>query len=163
MEKERRHPSRGICRRHAALALLTAGLLGCASPSLAPPDVGGPEWQVRQGQAVWRPRRDAPELAGDLILSRHSGGDFVVEFSKSPLPLVRAHRVGTRWEVMFPTEGRRLGGHGAGSDRVLWLRLPDALAGEPMAPPVSFASPGPEHWRIENRRTGEHLEGFLSP
>lgn len=147
----------------AGWAVLTTGLAGCVSTHLPPPEMRSEEWAVRQGQAVWRPRHGAPELAGDLILSTHPSGDFLVEFSKTPFTLVAAHRVGMRWEASFPTQDRRLGGHGTGSDRLLWLRLPDALAGKPVASPLTFSSTGPERWLIENHRTGERIEGFLSP
>lgn len=143
--------------------LVVAGLVGCATPPPGPSDPGPGDWTVRQGQAVWCPRREGPELAGDLVLSTRPSGDFLVEFSKTPLTLVSAHRVGARWEVSFPTEGRRIRGRGAGNDRLLWLRLPDALAGKPVPAPLRFAIPGPEGWKMENPRTGERIEGFLSP
>ena len=143
--------------------LLVVGLAGCVSPAPALPAAGTGDWSVRQGQAVWCPRRGGPELAGDLILSTSPSGDFLVEFSKTPLTLVSARRVGARWGVSFPTEGRRIGGRGAGSDRLLWLRLPDALAGRPVPAPLRFATPAPEGWEMENPRTGERIEGFLSP
>ena len=143
--------------------VLALGLAGCAMPPSAPPDVGTGEWSLRQGQAVWRPRRAGPELAGDLILGTHSCGDFLVEFSKPPLTLVSAHRTGARWEVGFPSQGRRVRGRGGGSDRLLWSRLPDALAGKPVPERLRFSPVGPEGWWIENPRTGERIEGFLSP
>ncbi len=68
--------------RHALL--LSSGILalvGCllcvscrtATP-LPPADFSAPGWRLRQGQAVWKPSKDRPELAGDLLLAANANG-----------------------------------------------------------------------------------------
>lgn len=143
--------------------LIAVSLVACATQPLPPPDTGRDEWTVQRGQAVWRPRRGAPEIAGDLVLAMGPSGDFVLEFSKPPLALVAGHRTGGSWQIEFPTEGRRIRGRGSGTDRLLWLRLPDALATESAQGSVRFSRPNANAWRLENARTGEWVEGFLSP
>lgn len=146
------------------LAAVLAGLLtACATAPVALPDTATPGWTVRQGQALWCARREAPELAGELVLATHANGDFVLHFQKTPLPICSAHRVNDRWQVEFPTEGRRWVGRGRGNPRLLWLHLPGVMAGKPVAAPLGFAAERDGRWRLENRRTGEWIEGFLSP
>lgn len=144
--------------------LLLCSLAGCVAPSVPPPDVGGADWTVRQGQAVWQPRGGMSPIAGELVLATSAGGDFVVEFSKTPLTVARAHRHGPRWQVDFPAQPRRLGGQGSPTTRVLWCWLAPALEGAGLPRGVQFSrEAGSGNWRLENTRTGESLEGFLTP
>lgn len=92
----------------------------------------------------------------------HANGDFLLRFSKTPLPIVTAQRSGSRWQVEFPAQSRRLGGKGLGSGRLLWSLLPAALRAAPLPAGVTFKR-GDETWRLANERTGENIEGFLSP
>lgn len=142
-----------------------AGLLaaGCATPNLPPVDTSAAGWNVRFGQAVWHPRPEAPELAGELMLATNATGDFVLQFSKPPLDLVVAQRSGPRWTVAFPSEGRRYGGRGRGTHRLLWLHLADALGGRSLPGAVAFAPIQGDGWSLSNAKTGETLEGYLAP
>jgi hypothetical protein len=54
-------------------------------------------------------------------------------------------------------------GRGPGPTRFAWLYLHTALAGEPLPPPLYFERKTDGGWRLENIRTGETMEGFLSP
>ena len=153
----------GLTRRAAQGVLLALLTTSCATSPLPPADLEAPGWQVRHGQAVWRPRRDAAELAGELLVATHPDGDFVVNFSKPPLDLVVARRSGTRWQIDYPLEARRLAGHGAPPARLLWLHLADALSGRPTRPPVTFEPSARRTWRLSNPKTGESIEGFLTP
>lgn len=144
------------------VALAALGLAGCATPPLPATEAGGDGWQTREGQAVWQPRRTAPPIAGELLLITHASGDCILRFSKTPLPVVTARQSGSRWEVEFPARSRRYGGKGAGTGRLLWSLLPAALRDAPLPPGVTFHR-GDGTWRLANERTGESIEGFLSP
>jgi hypothetical protein len=128
---------------------------------VSPPDTTLPGWEIRQGQAVWQPRPEAPELAGELVLMTNPDGHFVLEFSKTPLSLVRAHRSENGWQLEIPAEQRRWSGTGRPTTRLLWLHLADALRGTPLPNGLEFhGSVG--NWGLTNTRTGERLEGYLS-
>src|SRR3954470_17371985 len=63
-----------LFRRSAAgrlITILCAGLLlalpGCPPlPPLPKVNLSEPGWETHQGQAVWRSRRGAPEIAGEI-------------------------------------------------------------------------------------------------
>jgi hypothetical protein len=154
-----------VARALIWLALLLCLLpSGCRTPNLPPVDITGPGWETRHGQAVWHPRPAAPELAGELMLATNRQGDFVLSFSKPPMDLVIARRSGPAWRIDFPPENRRFGGHGGATTRMLWLHLPEALAGRPLPGKLRFKSDrSGGGWRLENPGTGETIEGFLSP
>lgn len=124
-------------------------------------DTTGTGWTVQHGQAVWCPRRGGPELAGDLVLNQDTGGQFVVQFTKTPLPLVEARHAQGAWQIRFVPQKRTLSGRGELPTRFAWLVLPDAIQ-RGTAPPGwrMTRNPGGQ-WRLENARTGESLEGYL--
>ena len=78
--------------RGVFLCVLIAVLAtGCrTAPPLPPADFSAPGWRVQQGQAVWKPSSSRPELAGDLLLATNANGNFFIQFSKIPFPLVTA-------------------------------------------------------------------------
>lgn len=149
------------------IALLTglAATTGCrTSPPLQPPPrLDGPDWRVREGQALWLPQRAGIVLAGEIIFAAHPDGSFVIEFGKPPIPLVSAQSWGGRWQVIYPTFRKRFASRGAPSAKHLWLWLPTALRGEPLPTGVFFSQSPEQRWRLENTRTGEYIEGFLLP
>src|SRR6266545_7862873 len=50
--------------------LMLAMAMACrTAPALPPVNLSEPRWTIQQGQAVWRSRRDAPEIAGELLLA----------------------------------------------------------------------------------------------
>jgi hypothetical protein len=154
-------------RRRVALGLVvivlaSLGLAGCVTAPLPVADARGEGWQMREGQAVWQPRRTAPPIAGELLLITHENGDFILQFSKTPLTIATAQRSGARWQVDFPAQSRRYGGTGPGSRRLLWVLLPAALRNAPLPADVTFRR-GDGTWRLASERTGERIEGFLSP
>jgi hypothetical protein len=149
--------------RLALLLLACAGgLTGCVGAKPSPPPPARAPWQTQTGQAVWQPRRDAPPLAGELVLARRPGGEFFLQFSKPPLTLVEASRAGPRWRIAFPGFGREYRGRGAGTTRLLWLWLSVALEGGPLPSALTFHREA-DRWRLVHARTGESLEGWLSP
>ena len=154
--------ARGITLLVALLTLAFAG--GC----LIPPDktlftTTGPGWTVRQGQAIWRPGRQYPELAGEIVLAQNSNGCTSVQFTKTLLPVTLAQSTQTNWLIQFFPQRLGFGGRGRPPSRFIWLQLPAALAGQGLPAKLSFTRQADNGWRLENEGTGEFVEGFLSP
>jgi hypothetical protein len=150
-------------RRLAWLSLLVF-LAGCRTTRETPLFVAvGPGWRVQEGQAIWRPGREYPELAGELVVASHEGGCCSIEFSKTPLPLVLAQTTRTNWLIDFPPRRLRFTGRQPAPSRLAWLHLSAALAGEPVRAGFRFTRKSDGGWRLENTRTGETMEGFLGP
>ena len=133
-------------------------LAGCAAPRLPPADFAQPGWRVQETQAVWRPRRDAPELVGELLVAVRDDGSRVVQFSKQSLPLVTARSATNGWRLTSPLRSGAYAGSPPPTDRVPWFQL-DAL------PPHATTSPrwdltrtAEGGWTLSNPRTGEMLE-----
>ncbi|MGA2866514.1 MAG: hypothetical protein ABSF95_18730 [Verrucomicrobiota bacterium] len=144
----------------AALVLLAGG---CLAGRPVIPSAAGPGWQVQQGQALWRPNRHRPELAGELVMASHGEAACSLEFSKAPFPLVRAQTTRTNWFIQFPAQHIGLRGGGAPPARFAWLHLHAALAGQSLPPALRFERKPAGGWRLVNTRSGESLEGFLGP
>ena len=123
----------------------------------------GPNWHVQQGQALWRPQRGLPEFGGDLVLARDDAGHCLIQFDKTPMAILSAQTTSNRWLIKFPQRQMSFSGQGPGPTRFSWLYLPAALAGKPLPESLHFESKPDGGWRLENSRTGETLEGFLSP
>jgi len=136
---------------------------GCASTSQNLFSVSGPGWRVQKGQTLWRPQRNAPEFGGDFVLAQDGHGDSFVQFDKMPLTLVCAEITATRWLIRFPQGGGAWSGRTPAPTRTIWLYLPAALAGQPLPPPLHFERRTNGGWRLDNARTGESLEGYLTP
>lgn len=137
---------------------------GCRTAApLSPVNLNAPGWTVQQGQAVWRTKRDAPEIAGELIVAKNPDGSSFVQFTKTPLPFVVAQTTANAWQIHFVPENRTFSGRGKPPPRLAWLYLPRCLEGQP--PPRSWHWQPLENngWRLENWVTGESLEGFLNP
>lgn len=149
----------------ALLAILFAVVAsGCrTAPQLPPADFSLDGWQVRHGQAVWKPSKGRPELAGELIFATNTNGDSFVQFDKTPFTLAVGRVVGDRWQINLG--GGRYVGNGKGQPprRFAWFQLPRALAGEKLRSPWTFTQPANDSWRLENFWTGERLEGSLDP
>lgn len=139
-------------------------LSGCATaPALPPVDLSQPGWDVRESPALWRPRRDAPELAGELLVAVQ-GKDRLVQFSKQGLPVVTAVVTSNRWQV---TSALRAGIHGGrlpAPAGVLWFAVDASPPKIRPERPWSLDQDGPEdRWRLTNTRTGEFLEVVPTP
>ncbi len=144
-----------------SLPLVVGALLsGCAAPRLAPADLSAPGWRVQEVPAVWRPRRDAPELIGELLVATHPGGDRLVQFSKQALPVVTAQVAEGGWVLSSPLRRGRFGGRRNPTDRVPWFRLSGLPPGAEAGSGRWRLTPLPDGaWRLSNDRTGESLEG----
>jgi hypothetical protein len=125
--------------------------------------VSGPGWTVRQGQAIWRPGPRYPELAGEIVLAQNRDGRSSLQFTKTLLPVALAQITKTNWLIQFPPQRLGFTGRGQPPQRFVWLHLAAALADETLTIDFRFTRDPDGGWRLENRRTGEFVEGFLSP
>ncbi|MHC1768722.1 MAG: hypothetical protein AB9869_31315 [Verrucomicrobiia bacterium] len=138
---------------------------GCATPRPdLRADLSAPGWRVREGQAVWRPAKAKPDLAGELLVASHPSGQSFVQFAKPPFQLVTAHQTGERWQITFGANNRTFSGRGKPPPRFIWLHLAARLdSGQRPPSGWRFQSEAAGQWRFENHATGETLEGYLKP
>lgn len=143
------------------VALVT--LAGCATtPTFPPLDLSTTGWTVRHGQAVWKPSPDGAGIAGELMVAMHQDGRSLVQFTKTPLPLVTAAIHSNAWSVTFAAENRTYSGKGSPTDRILWLQFPDGLIGRHTSTNWYFARTRDDGWHFESLATEEALDGFLN-
>lgn len=149
----------------AALLLIAASVIcfGCRTMPPLPPVTLSADWKLQQGQAIWKPTRSRPELAGELLLATKTNGDFFVQFSKTPFSLATAQVVNGQWQIEFGDGERRWNGRGRPPPRFVWFQLPRALAGAGVSDNWKFERVTTNTWRLENHRTGETLEGGFFP
>jgi hypothetical protein len=135
---------------------------GClTAPPLPQANLSEPGWTVRQGQAVWTPRRKAPEIAGELLLATRTDGSAFVQFTKTPFPFAIAQTSPTGWQIEFPPQNRRFAAPGKPPARIVWFQLVNALVGKPIA--KSWAWHNSEtNWQLTNSSSGESLEGYFT-
>jgi hypothetical protein len=146
----------------AFLISLTA-LTGCRTvPNAKPIDISEPGWRVRQGQALWRNKADAPEIAGEVILATNVNERAFVQFLKNPLPLLTGEVAPGRWRIEFIPEKRSFAGRGKPPRRLLWLQLLANLQQPQAKPPLSFAKMPDNSYQIEDHSTGERVTLFLN-
>ena len=145
----------GLSCRVALRSVLLAILMSCGGCQTATTSLfmaSGDGWRVEQGQALWRPARRFPELGGELVVASHEDGRCLVQFAKTPLPMVLVQTTRTNWLIEFPP--RRM--------RFALLYLPAALAGDSLPASFRFQRKPDGGWRLENTRSGETVEGFLA-
>ena len=156
--------TRSACTmRLLAFLAFTLIVAGCQTSTQSLFTISGPGWRIQEGQALWRPGRQYPELGGEIVVATHDDGRCLVEFSKTPLPLVQAQTMGTHWLVRFPPRNMGFEGRHSPPSRFGWLYLRPALAGEKLPSSFRFQRLADGGWRLENVRSGESLAGFLSP
>src|SRR5437867_3601507 len=123
-------PRRCFLAELLPLAVVLPIFGACRSVRPQPPmNLSEPGWTIRQGQAVWRTKPQAAEIAGELLVAMHRDGRSVVQFLKLPLPLVDAHRDTNSWQIRFYGQNKRYAGRGPPPKRILWLQLPEGLVG----------------------------------
>lgn len=147
------------------LSLLLAAVILTACRSVPPPNPANfsePGWKVRQGQALWKSENALSEIAGELLVATHTNGQVYVSFSKTPVTLVTAQSSPGRWYIHYPPNGQ-WHGYGPAPSRVIWLHLAKFLDGVPPPSRWNWERRENNGWRLENRGTGEYLEGFLNP
>jgi hypothetical protein len=167
--RQARQPSI-FCRSNPAATIFLSGLLaalffcaGCQTAKKKLFTATGPGWRVQQGQALWRPKTGLPEFGGDLVLARDDAGRCLIQFDKTPMAILSAQVTSNRWLIKFPQREMSFSGNKPAPTRFSWLFLPDALDGKPLPKNLHFEQKLDGGWRLENSRTGETVEGFLSP
>jgi hypothetical protein len=158
------HPLQNRCARiftWLGILVLICSTSACRTvPRLAPVDVTEAGWQVQQGQAVWKPKKEAPEIAGDLLLATNEKlGRSVIQFTKTPIPFVIAQITTNSWQIEIPVQKKFYSGHGRPPARLSWFLLPGLLQGTP-PPKGSVFERKEENWKLI-KPDGETIEGFL--
>ncbi len=147
------------------LLLLIPLAVACAcqtlGPHLSPANLQEPGWTVHQGQAVWHLPKGGREIAGDVLLATRQDGESFVQFSKTPFTLVTAQSNAQGWRAEFPPQNKHYSGRGAPPKRLLWLYLPRALSGKSLPKGFSWRQDA-NGWRLENKASGESLEGYFT-
>ena len=147
-----------------ALLVALSATSSCRTANPMPTvDLSAPGWQVLQGQALWKPRRKQPEIAGDLLLATNAMGDFFVQLNKAPFPVVTAERLDGRWQIQFGTGDYSRQGRGAPPERFSWFQLPRVLSGGHPADDWRFENVASNAWRLANDKTGETLQVGIFP
>lgn len=142
--------------------LLMALAVGCRTlPPFPRVDLSEPAWKVQQGQAVWRARRGAPEIAGEILMATNRNGAAFIQFTKTPLPLMIAQTSSNGWQIEAPTQNKRYSGRGQPPARVSWFQLPRACAG--LSPAKNWVWNNSNNgWELKNSSTGESLAGYFN-
>lgn len=146
--------------------LLLPALLAAGCHSTAPlprANLSAPGWRIQQGQVIWKPSFGRPEIAGDLLLATNANGNFFVQLTKDPFPLVTAESLNGQWQIEFGAAEHSWRGHGTLPARFVWFQLPRALLDWKPARDWHFKNVTSNSWRLENRQTGETLEGGFFP
>jgi hypothetical protein len=157
------HPHKSQRARFSGLFLpLLLFAAGCNTlPPMPPVNLQEPGWTVREGQAIWRTSRTAPEIAGELLLATREDGRALVQFTKTPFPLVMAQVTTNSWQIQLPTQNKRYSGHGQPPLRLIWLYLPRLMLGAPPPQGWSWRRLETNRWLLEINRTGETLECYF--
>jgi hypothetical protein len=144
------------------LVVLTMSFTGCRTAAPLPKvNLSEPGWKIREGQAVWRPGKRSPEIAGELLLATLGTDQTFVQFTKTPFPFVVAQTTNRAWQIEFPPRNKRYSGHGEPPARLIWFKLAQVFSSGARMSDWSWHSDG-RNWRLENVSTGESLEGYFS-
>ena len=110
---------------------------------------------------MWKSRADAPEIAAELLLATHPQHGMVLQFIKTPFPIVIAQSSDAGWKISFAGD-REFSGPGKPPARISWFQLAAALDGHELPAGWTFKKTSDKNWRLENPRTGEFIEGYLA-
>ena len=144
--------------------MLVVGLTACRTTNPLPPvNLAETGWTIRQGQAVWKPDRRAPEMVGDILVATHGDGRAFVQFTKTPLPFAVAQQSREAWSLEFPLMSQRFAYRGRPPERIIWFQLARHSTGSPIGKSWLWREVENENWHLENRSTGETLEGAFNP
>src|SRR6185369_10711488 len=119
-------------KKFAIFALLSALSFSFGCKTLSPlPAVNLSEsgWKTQRGQAIWRLKKDAPEIAGELLVATNSDGRTFVQFTKTPFPFATAQTTPEGWQIEFGAVNKKLSGRGQPWERFIWFQVPRFLAG----------------------------------
>src|SRR5260221_7057373 len=96
-----------------ACLLGLAAAAGCRTLAPMPSvNLAEPGWKTRQGEAVWRSKKDAPEISGELLVATHPNGRTLVQFTKTPIPFVTAQTTSNAWQIHFVPNNQTYTGRG---------------------------------------------------
>lgn len=148
--------------RLSLLMIALAGLVlaGCAAlpqKALPPLNTSAPGWNVQQGQALWKPAEDKPEIAGDVVVSTHPQAGSYVQFSKT-LPILSARLAPEGWEFHAIPEDKRYSGGGKPPRKLVWLQMLRVHEGQEISERWTVARPSDQFIVLEDPFTGERLE-----
>jgi hypothetical protein len=138
---------------------------GCATLSkpLPPVNLQQPGWNVRLGQAIWKlPTQGDHDIAGEVLVATGPDDKSLVQFSKTPFPILVGQTCGNHWQVDLPPQNKRYAGPGLPPKRLIWLYLPRAVEGKSLPRRWRWTNSGSD-WRLENQKTGEAIEGYFAP
>jgi hypothetical protein len=113
------------------------------------------------GQALWKAHKNGVELAGELLVAIHEDGRCFVQFAKTPFTFVVAQQQADCWQIEFPPRRIRMTGRGQSPNRFPWLQLRSVLNRMALPPEWQVEPISDGRWRMEHRRTGETLQGYL--
>ncbi len=160
-------PAESPCRIRFSALIFAAVLLsfcGCQTvPGLPPVNLSEPGWTVHQGQAVWRSKKGAPELTGELLVAINPDGRSFVQFTKTPLPFFVAQTTSNSWQFEVVPRHKIYSYRGHPPTRLLWPNLPACAAGAPPPKNWDWQRRADGGFLFENSSTGESLEGYLNP
>lgn len=139
------------------LMSLSACLTG---PPLPKANLSEPGWTIRQGQAIWHARREAPEIAGELLVATRTDGSTFVQFTKTPFPFAIAQTTSNSWQIDFPPQNRHFSAPGKPPVRIVWFQLANAALGKPVAKSWNWHN-SETNWQLTNS-SGESLEGYFT-
>ena len=89
------------------LLLIAIFLCACQTAPLPPTNFSEPGWKIQQGQAVWRAKKDSPEIAGELLIATNPDGRTVLQFTKTPFPFVIAQTTPKSWQLEVPAQNKK--------------------------------------------------------
>lgn len=142
--------------------LFLSAFCGCVNLRPLPKaDLSQPGWNIRQGEAVWKPDRKSPEIAGELLLATRPDGASFVQFMKTPFPFAITQTTSNKWQAEFPPQNKRFTAPGKPPARIIWFQLVNALMDKPLARGWTWHDTG-TNWTLKST-SGESLEGYLSP
>lgn len=154
----------GIAGSCSGVLLLLVLAAGCRTAARLPrADLTAPGWRVQSGQAIWKPSARRSELAGDLLLATNVNGNFFVQLTKDPFPVVTAESMDGQWQIEFGADEHSWRGRGEPPARLIWFQLPQVLLGEKIPGHWHFEAVTTNSWRLEDKQTGEALEGGFFP
>ncbi|HEX4266174.1 MAG TPA: hypothetical protein VH597_17690 [Verrucomicrobiae bacterium] len=142
--------------------LLSMVLGGCLTgPPLPKVNLSEPGWNIRQGQAVWRTKKDAPDIAGEVLAATRADGSAFVQFTKTPFPFAIAQMSPRGWQIEFPPQNKHFAAPGSPPARIVWFQLANALLERPVAKGWTWSN-SDTNWRLKNSSSGESLEGYFT-
>jgi hypothetical protein len=130
---------------------------------LPPANLSAPGWTVRAGQAVWRSKKSAPEITGQLLVATNPDGRSFTEFTITPFPIIVAQTASNSWQIHDVRNNRTFAARGNPPSRVVWLQLPRCLTSTPPTKAWTWKHSSDGSFSLHNVSTGETLDGFLNP